>query len=44
MPAISSTIDFNSISARFHEFSRLELVGGGLVGVVVLYILHAVGP
>jgi hypothetical protein len=42
MPAISSTIDFNSISAKFHEFSRVEQVGGAIAGVLGLYVLHAV--
>jgi len=42
MPAISSAIDFNSITARFHEFSRVEQIGGAIVGALTLYILHAV--
>ena len=41
MPVISS-IDFNSLSGKFNEYSRVEQIGGVLAGIVVLYALHAV--
>jgi len=43
MPVISN-LDFNSLSAKINEYSRLEQVGAVLVGLVGVYVLHSVIP
>jgi len=42
MPAISSAIDFNSITHSFQELSLPAKVGGTIGGLIAVYLLHAV--
>jgi hypothetical protein len=41
MPVISS-IDFNSLSGKFAEYSRCERVLAVIVGAISVYVLHSV--
>jgi len=41
MPVIS-IIEFNSLTVKISEYSRLEQVAAVLVGLVGVYLLHAV--
>jgi len=43
MPVISN-LDFNSLTAKINEYSRLEQVGAAIVGVFAVYVLHSVWP
>jgi hypothetical protein len=41
MPVISN-LDFNSLSAKINEYSRLEQAGAVFVGLIAVYVLHSV--
>jgi hypothetical protein len=43
MPVISN-LDFNSLTTKINEYSRLEQAGAVIAGVFAVYVLHSVFP